>query len=174
MQSLLKKASTVKMLVMDVDGVLSNGQIIYDANGVETKTFDVQDGFGIQRLHQAGIQTAIITGRSSAIVDKRAKELKITHLVQGREDKLTALNELLKTTHLTLNECAYIGDDWTDISALQSVGFAVTVPNAHHEVIKYVDMVTTRQGGHGAVREVCDILLKATGYYEQALAKYLL
>ena len=106
MQSLINKAKNVKLLVMDVDGVLSNGHIIYDANGVETKQFNVQDGFGIQRLHQAGIQTAIITGRSSSIVSHRAKELKITHLVQGREDKLTALNELLASVGFSLADCA--------------------------------------------------------------------
>lgn len=174
MESLLKKASKIKMLIMDVDGILSNGQIIYDAQGIETKTFHVQDGFGIQQLHQAGIQTAIITGRNSDIVTKRAKELNITHLVQGREDKLVALKEILLTTGMHLSECAYIGDDWPDIKALQVVGFSVTVPNAHHEVIKRVDMVTTRQGGDGAVREVCDMILKAIGQYETRLTNYLL
>ena len=117
MQSLLTKAKNVKLLVMDVDGVLSDGKIIYNTNTVETKGFNVQDGFGIQRIHQAGIQTAIITGRTSDIVTHRAKELKITHLVQGREDKLTALNELLANIGISLAECAYIGDDWPDIKA---------------------------------------------------------
>lgn len=172
MQSLLTKAKNVKLLIMDVDGVLSDGKIIYDANTVETKGFNVQDGFGIQRIHQAGIQTAIITGRTSDIVTHRAKELKITHLVQGREDKLTALNELLANIGISLAECAYIGDDWPDIKALQSVGFAVAVANANGEVIKRVDMVTTRSGGEGAVRELCDLLLKATGHYEDILASY--
>lgn len=173
MQNLMTKASQIKLLVMDVDGVLSNGQIIYDQNGHETKCFDVQDGFGIECLHQAGFQTAIITGRQSAMVDKRAKELKISHYLQGRSDKLTALQEILADTDITLAECAYVGDDWVDIKALQSVGFAVAVANAHNEVIKRVDMVTTRAGGHGAVREVCDVLLKATGHYDSILARYL-
>lgn len=174
MQSLLTKAKNVKLLVMDVDGVLSDGKIIYDANTVETKSFNVQDGFGIQRIHQAGIQTAIITGRTSDIVTYRAKELKITHLVQGREDKLTALNELLANIGISLAECAYIGDDWPDIKALQSVGFAVAVANANGEVIKWVDMVTTRSGGEGAVRELCDLILKATGRYDDILASYVI
>lgn len=174
MQSLLNKASQVKMLVLDVDGILSDGQIIYNDKTTETKNFDVQDGYGIQRLHDAGIKTAIITGRSSEIVAYRGKELKITHVIQGREDKLVALNELLADIGLTLQDCAYMGDDWSDIKALQSVGFAATVPNAHGEVIKRVDMVTTRHGGHGAVREVCDIILKATGHYDNLLAKYVL
>lgn len=174
MQSLLNKAKNVKLLVMDVDGVLSDGQIIYDGNTVETKCFNVQDGFGIQRIHQAGIQTAIITGRTSEIVSHRAKELKITHVVQGREDKLVALKELLAKTGILLEECAYIGDDWPDIKALQSVGFAVAVANANAEVIKRVDMVTTRVGGQGAVRELCDLILKATGHYEAILASYVM
>lgn len=173
MQNLMTKASQVKLLVMDVDGVLSNGQIIYDQNGHETKCFDVQDGFGIECLHKAGFKTAIITGRKSAMVDKRAKELNIDYYLQGRSDKLTALQEILADTDITLAECAYIGDDWVDIKALQAVGFAVAVANAHNEVIKRADMVTTRAGGHGAVRELCDLLLKATGNYEMTLAKFL-
>lgn len=174
METLLKKASQIKMLVMDVDGVLSDGKIIYDANGVETKNFHVQDGFGIELLHKAGLKTAIITGRASPIVEKRAKELKITHFLQGRPDKLEALNEILAKLDISLAECAYIGDDWVDIKAIQSVGFAVAVANAHSEVIKRVDMVTTRKGGEGAVRELCDIILKARGDYETALADYII
>ena len=173
MQNLMTKASQIKLLVMDVDGVLSNGQIIYDQNGHETKCFDVQDGFGIECLQKAGFKTAIITGRKSAMVDKRAKELNIDYYLQGRSDKLTALQEILADTDITLAECAYIGDDWVDIKALQAVGFAVAVANAHNEVIKRADMVTTRAGGHGAVRELCDLLLKATGNYETVLAKFL-
>ncbi len=175
MQTLLKKASQIKMLVMDVDGVLSDGKIIYDANGVETKVFHVQDGFGIELLHKAGFKTAIITGRASPIVEKRAKELKITHFLQGRPDKLEALQEILANQEngaISLDECAYIGDDWVDIKAIQTVGFAVTVANAHDEVKNHVDMITTRQGGEGAVRELCDLLLKATGNFDAVLANY--
>lgn len=172
MQNLIEQASRVKLFVMDVDGVLSDGKIIYDAEGVETKNFHVQDGFGIECLHKAGIKTAIITGRSSPIVEKRAKELKITHFVQGRPDKLEALNEILADSDISLAECAYIGDDWVDIKAMQAVGFCATVPNAHGEVVKRASMVTTHAGGNGAVREVCDIILKATGHYDKLLADY--
>ncbi len=173
MQNLIEQASQVKLFVLDVDGVLSDGKIIYDANGVETKNFHVQDGFGIECLHKAGIKTAIITGRSSPIVEKRAKELKITHFMQGRPDKLEALNEVLADGNISLAECAYMGDDWVDIKAMQAVGFCATVPNAHGEVIKRASMVTTHAGGHGAVREVCDIILKATGHYNTLLADYI-
>lgn len=178
MQDLIKKAGRVKLLVLDVDGILANGQIIYDANGVETKAFSVQDGVGIKSLARYGILTAIITGRSSPMVDKRATEIGIDYVVQGRDDKLVALNELLSMLDKNLNisaaECAYMGDDLPDIKAMQSVGFAATVPNAHSEVINRSDMVTTRAGGYGAVREVCDLILKGHGHYQAFIAEYCL
>ena len=178
MQDLVSKASNVKLLVLDVDGILSNGQIIYDANGIETKAFSVQDGIGVKSLARYGILTAIITGRRSAMVDKRATEMGVDYVVQGRDDKLVALNELLSTLDPTLNitaaDCAYMGDDLPDIKAMQTVGFAATVPNAHSEVINRSDMVTTRAGGNGAVREVCDLILKGQGHYQDFIASYTL
>ncbi|MBH0065362.1 KdsC family phosphatase [Psychrobacter sp. SZ93C1] len=178
MQDLIKKAGQVKLLVMDVDGILSNGQIIYDANGIETKTFSVHDGVGVKSLARYGILTAIITGRSSAMVDKRALEMGVGYVVQGRDDKLIALNELLSTLDPALNitaaDCAYMGDDLPDIKAMQTVGFAATVPNAHAEVINRSDMVTTRAGGTGAVREICDLILKGHGHYQDFIAHYTL
>ena len=174
MQDLIKKAGQVQLLVMDVDGILSNGQIIYDANGVETKAFSVQDGVGIKSLARYGILTAIITGRSSAMVNQRATELGVDYVVQGRDDKLVALNELLATLNMTAADCAYMGDDLPDIKAMQTVGFAPTVPNAHAEVINRSDMVTTRAGGCGAVREVCDLILKGHGHYQDFIAHYTL
>lgn len=178
MQDLIKKAGRIKMLVMDVDGILSNGQIIYDANGIETKAFSVQDGVGVKSLARFGILTAIITGRSSPMVDKRAREIGVDYVVQGRDDKLVALGELLASLDPALNiraaECAYMGDDLPDIKALQTVGFAATVPNAHSEVINRCDMVTTRAGGYGAVREVCDLILKGHGHYQEFIAHYTL
>ena len=178
MQDLIKKAGQVKLLVLDVDGILSNGQIIYDANGIETKAFSVQDGVGIKSLARYGILTAIITGRSSPMVDKRATEIGIDYVVQGRDDKLVALTELLVSLDKALNisaaDCAYMGDDLPDIKALQTVGFAATVPNAHSEVINRCDMITTRAGGYGAVREVCDLILKGHGHYQDFIAHYTL
>ncbi|MGM8884436.1 KdsC family phosphatase [Psychrobacter sp. 1U2] len=178
MQDLIKKAGKVKMLVLDVDGILSNGQIIYDANGVETKAFSVQDGVGIKALARYGILTAIITGRRSPMVDKRAKEIGIDYVVQGRDDKVVALKELMtmvdKAADITTADCAYMGDDLPDIKAMQTVGFAATVPNAHSEVINRSDMVTTRAGGYGAVREICDLILKGHGHYEEYIAGYTL
>ena len=179
MQDLIKKAGQVKLLVMDVDGILSNGQIIYDANGIETKAFSVQDGVGVQSLARYGILTAIITGRSSPMVDKRALEMGVDYVVQGRDDKLVALNELLLSMldpalGITAADCAYMGDDLPDIKAMQTVGFAATVPNAHAEVVKRSDMVTTRAGGTGVVREICDLILKGHGHYSDFIAHYTL
>lgn len=178
MQDLIKKAGQVKLLVLDVDGILSNGQIIYDAHGAETKAFSVQDGVGIKSLARYGILTAIITGRRSPMVDRRAAEIGIDYVVQGRDDKLTALTELLSTLDKGLNisvaHCAYMGDDLPDIKAMQTVGFAATVPNAHSEVIRRSDMVTTRAGGYGAVREVCDLILKGHGHYQDFIVQYTL
>ena len=178
MQDLIKKAGQVKLLVMDVDGILSNGQIIYDANGAETKAFFVHDGVGVKSLARYGILTAIITGRSSPMVDKRAAEIGVDYIVQGRDDKLVALNELLASLdpalNITVDDCAYMGDDLPDIKAMQRVGFAATVPNAHAEVINRSHMVTTRVGGMGAVREVCDLILKGHGHYQDFIAHYTL
>lgn len=174
MQDLIKKAGQVQLLVLDVDGVLSNGQIIYDGNGVETKAFSVQDGVGIKSLARYGISTAIITGRSSPMVNKRATEMGVDYVIQGRDDKLVALNELLSTLTITAAECAYMGDDLPDIKAMQTVGFAATVPNAHAEVINRCDMVTTRAGGYGAVREICDLILKGHGHYKDFIDEYTL
>ncbi|WP_227429659.1 KdsC family phosphatase [Psychrobacter sp. I-STPA6b] len=174
MCDLINEAGKVKLLALDVDGILSNGQIIYDANGIETKAFYVQDGVGVKALKKYGIKTAIITGRKSPMVEKRAKEIGIDYVVQGRDDKLVALNELLADIELSLAECAYMGDDLPDIKALQSVGFSATVPNAHQEVLSRVMMVTSRTGGMGAVREVCDLILKGHGVYDDYIQQYVL
>lgn len=175
MTDLLTKAANIKLLALDVDGILSDGKITFDGHQVESKHFHVQDGLGITALQKYGIQVAIITGRTSPMVAKRADELGIAHVLQGRDDKLTALKELLTnmTEPIGLHECAYMGDDLPDIRALQAVGFAATVPNAHSEVINRVDMVTTRSSGQGAVREVCDLILKATGNYQDFIDSYI-
>lgn len=174
MQDLIQAASKVKLLVLDVDGILSNGHIIYDANGVETKCFNVKDGMGVKSVKLAGVKTAIITGRSSSMVNQRAKEMGIDYVIQGRDDKLEALKQLLLDLPIELEECAYMGDDLPDIKALQSVGFSATVPNAHSEVLSRVMMVTTNAGGEGAVREVCDLILKGHGKYQEYISQYVL
>lgn len=161
-----QKAQKIKLLAMDVDGILSNGQIIYDSNGNETKAFYVQDGVGLKGLRDAGIQLAIITGRSSPMVERRAKELGITHVIQGQDDKFTQLSTLAVSLGLELNECAYMGDDLPDMMAIKYAGLGISVPNGYVEVQEIADLVTVKSGGHGAVREACEFILKAQNRYD--------
>lgn len=161
-----QKAQKIKLLAMDVDGILSNGQIIYDSNGNETKAFYVQDGVGLKGLRDAGIQLAIITGRSSPMVERRAKELGITHVIQGQDDKFTQLSTLAVSLGLELNECAYMGDDLPDMMAIKYAGLGISVPNGCTEVQEIADLITVKSGGHGAVREACEFILKAQNRYD--------
>lgn len=169
----LSKAKKIRLLVLDVDGVLSDGRLIFDNNGLETKAFNVKDGLGIKLLASQGIATAIITGRSSHIVANRAASLGIEHVIQGREDKGRALQGLCDALGIDMTQCAYMGDDWPDLSALMQVGFSAAPKNAHPEVIKRVDFVSDLGGGMGAARQLCDALLMAQNLYDDALAGYL-
>lgn len=168
-----EKARNIRLLALDVDGVLTDGRLYFSEAGDETKTFDTQDGHGIKMLQSAGVQVAIITGRTTELVQRRARNLGIKHLQQGREDKLVALHELIKTLNLSLEEVAYVGDDWPDLPAILAAGLGVAVANAHSELRQRADHVTTLSGGRGAVREVCDLLLVAQDHYNDALAPYL-
>jgi len=167
-----EKASKVRLLALDVDGVLTDGRLYFAEDGQELKTFDTQDGHGIKMLQNAGIEVAIITGRTTALVQRRATNLKIKHLIQGREDKLVALKELTSALGYDLEEVAYVGDDWPDLPAILAAGLGVAVANAHSELRTRADHVTTLTGGRGAVREVCDLLLHAQDRYDAALAPY--
>lgn len=168
-----EKALNIRLLALDVDGVLTDGRLYFSETGDETKTFDTQDGHGIKMLQHAGIQVAIITGRNTELVQRRARNLGIMHLQQGREDKLVALTELIETLGLSHDEVAYVGDDWPDLPAILAVGLGIAVANAHTELRQRADHVTTLSGGYGAVREVCDLLLMAQDRYDDALAPYL-
>jgi 3-deoxy-D-manno-octulosonate 8-phosphate phosphatase (KDO 8-P phosphatase) len=159
-------------MIFDVDGVLTDGSLTYDANGEITKTFFVLDGLGIQLLNKTGIATAIISARTSPIVIKRAADLGIKHVYQGIHDKRVAFQKLMEETGVTADQCGYIGDDVIDLPLLLQVGFAVTVPTGHPEVQHRVHYVTKAPGGRGAVREVCDMVMRAQGTYDQALAQY--
>ena len=172
-QALVSRVSNLKLLVLDVDGVLSDGKIYYSSENEEFKSFSILDGLGIKLLQKAGIQIAIITGRKSAIVEKRASELGIKHLLQGREDKLVALNELLSTMPIEMSETAYMGDDLPDLGAIKKAGFGITVSNGHNFVIQHADYCTSRMGGNGAVREVCDLILETKGLLDETLNSYL-
>ncbi|MCG2584955.1 HAD family hydrolase [Massilia sp. TS11] len=167
-----QRAARVKLMIFDVDGVLTDGSMHYDANGECMKTFFVNDGLGIQLLNQSGVQTAIISARTTPIVNVRAQVLGITHVYQGHRDKRVAFQELTAKLGIAPEECGYIGDDVIDMPLLARVGFAVTVPTGHPEVRHRVHYVTRAGGGRGAVREVCDLIMKAQGTYDKVLAGY--
>jgi 3-deoxy-D-manno-octulosonate 8-phosphate phosphatase (KDO 8-P phosphatase) len=151
----------VQMLVLDVDGVLTDGRLFYGARGEALKAFHVRDGHGIKQLATAGITVAIISGRKSAQVARRARELGIRHVTQGATDKLAALTRLTKARALSFEQCACVGDDTPDAPMLQAAGVAIAVADAHRDALAVADLVTSRAGGQGAVREVCDWLLDA-------------
>ncbi len=173
MDDVMRKAGGIRLLALDVDGVLTDGRLYFSEDGNELKTFDTQDGHGIKMLQQAGISCAIITGRNTQLVERRARNLGIAHLLQGREDKLVALRELTAQLDIPLQAVAYVGDDWPDLPAILAAGLGVAVANAHEELRQRADYTTRLAGGRGAVREVCDLLLRAQDRYAAALAPYL-
>lgn len=155
----MSKNSAIKLLVLDVDGVMSDGKVTYTSDGMELKSFNIKDGVGIKRVQQSKIQTAIITGRVSPMVARRAKELGIHHLIQGREDKLAALKELLLSIEIDLQDVAYMGDDLPDIDAIVSAGLGACPADAASAVLAKADWIASLNGGEGCVREFCDYLL---------------
>jgi 3-deoxy-D-manno-octulosonate 8-phosphate phosphatase (KDO 8-P phosphatase) len=167
------RASAVRLMIFDVDGILTDGSLQYGAEGEVTKTFNVLDGHGIKLLQQSGIAVAIISARESAMVARRAADLSIAHLFQGVHDKRAVLDSLLKKLGISLDACGFIGDDLMDLPILLAAGFSVSVPNGHPEVRSRVHYVTQAGGGRGAAREICDLILRAQGKYEAAIAPYL-
>ncbi len=164
--------SRIKLLLLDVDGVMTDGRIIYDSGGGETKAFDVKDGHGLKLVQRAGIKVGIITGRKSTIVDRRASELGIEIVYQGAKDKQQPFWEILQKLALEPGEVAYAGDDIIDLPVMRQVGFAATVADAVDEVKAAAHMVTRRAGGRGAVREICDHLLKESGRWPAVTRRY--
>ncbi len=149
----------IRLLVMDVDGVMTDGKVTYTSDGQELKSFNIKDGLGIKRANASGIETAIITARTSPMVERRVLELSITYLIQGREDKLSALADLVRQMNLSLDQVAYIGDDLTDLTAIESVKLGACPADAAIEVRSKADWVSSRAGGDGCVRELCDLLV---------------
>lgn len=158
---LITKASQIRLLALDVDGVLTDGRLYFSAQGDELKAFHSLDGHGIKQLKKAGIEVAIITGRTSPLTARRAGDLGITLLQQGREDKAEALTELLAELDLPPEAAAYMGDDLPDLGAIQMAGLGASVPNGHWYVREHADYCTELNGGEGAVRELCDLILQA-------------
>ena len=169
----LPKAKEVKLLLLDVDGVLTNGSISYTDEGSEMKTFNSRDGFGMNLLRQAEVEIGLITARSSKALNRRAQDLNLTRVYQGKRNKVAVFEEIIAEMQLTPQQVAYMGDDWLDLALLTKVGFSATVADAVPEVIEAVDYVARCPGGNGAVREVCDLILDAKGLYDKLLGQYL-
>lgn len=166
------RITKIRLLLLDVDGVLSDGRIVYDAHGTEIKTFDVKDGHGIKMLQKAGIEVGIISGRSSKVVNIRADELGIEILYQGITNKALPYAEIVAQRGLRDDEIAYVGDDVVDLPILRRAGFAVATADSVEDIRPYVHYVTNRSGGRGAVREVCDLILKARGDWQAVMGGY--
>jgi len=171
-KSLREKLPHIKILIMDVDGVMTDGRIIINDDGRETKNFDVRDGHGIKLVQRYGIEVALLTGRQSEVVKHRANELGITEVHQKIFNKKEVFAQILQKNNLSSGQAAFIGDDIIDIPVLKEAGFSVAVADALDIVKKTADYVTNNKGGRGAVREVCEMLLQAQGRWPEIAAKY--
>jgi len=166
-------AKNIKLLVLDVDGVLTDGGLYYDGNGVAMKRFNVQDGLGIKVAQAAGLQIGVITGLNQAPVETRIKELGIKYYYPGQREKVPHFEEICSKAGVDPSEAAFLGDDWVDLAVLQRAGFAMCVPNAVPEVKAIADWMTKRKGGDGAVREAIVFILEARGLMEQAMQQWM-
>ena len=166
-------ARQVRLLIVDIDGVLTDGGLQFDNRGEEYKTFNSLDGHGIRMMLENGIEVAVITGRKSGIVEHRMRDLGVRQIYQGYRDKLPAFEKLLQDSGLTPDQIAYIGDDLPDLPVMQRVGFAVAVQNAHRFVKQNCDWITETQGGQGAVREATDFILQSQSLLETIHDSYL-
>ncbi len=171
-QEIDHKLQQIKLLLLDVDGVLTDGAIIYDDSNKEIKMFNVKDGMGIRLLMDNNIQVGIVTGRTSPVLRHRCKNLGITNIFDGIHNKAKALEKIMTQTGKTTDEIAFVGDDLPDIPIMNRVGLSIAVADAHEHVRKQADMVTSAAGGKGAVREVCEVILKANRLWEKILNNY--
>jgi len=161
MSPLQQRAAAIRLCVFDLDGVFTDGSLTFDAGGSEIKTFFVRDGYGIKALRAAGVQVAVISGRSSEVVSCRMQELGVTRVFQGDDDKLPIFRALVDELGLTREQVAYVGDDVLDIPVLRASGLPIAVADAHSAVLAESHWTTPSPGGRGAVRDVCDLLLTA-------------
>jgi 3-deoxy-D-manno-octulosonate 8-phosphate phosphatase (KDO 8-P phosphatase) len=163
----------IQLLILDVDGVMTDGGLMIGDDGQEYKTFHAHDGLGMKLLKATGVQLAIITGRTSNVVKKRAESTGVAHFYQGAEDKLTAFNDLMAISGLLAEQCAFMGDDVVDLPPMLHCGLAIAVPNAPQLVLDHAHYVTKKSGGFGAVREVCDLIMQAQGTFDAQMAQFL-
>ena len=170
--ALSEKLKKIVLMVLDVDGVLTDGKIIIDDLGNESKHFHVRDGHGLKLLMRGGVDVALLTGRTSEVVNHRARELGITTVRQGAKDKAEELAEMLAEKHISHDHVAYMGDDVVDVPAFRMVGFSVAVADAPDYVKTHADYITEKEGGDGAVREICELILKARGTWDMVTERY--
>lgn len=170
---LLARFKNIKLLVLDVDGVMTNGGLTIGDDGQEYKTFHSHDGLGMKLLKATGVEMAIITGRTSNVVKKRAESTGVGHFYQGAEDKLVAFNDLVAKSGLQASQCAFMGDDVVDLPPMLKCGLALAVPDSPALVLTHSHYVTLKAGGHGAVREVCELIMQAQGTFDGQMAKFL-
>ena len=170
---LTSRAKLIRLMAFDVDGVMTDGGLYFSDSGEEFKRFNSLDGHGLKMLRASGVEVAIITGRTSRCVEARARNLGVAHIFQGVEHKLEAMVELLNRLKLSRDAAAYMGDDVVDLTVMRHVGLAISVPESPLLVHKYSHYVTQRGGGHGAVREACELIMSAQGTLDDQLAPYL-
>ena len=171
-KALLEKLKKIQLILLDVDGVLTDGSIIYNDDGRETKIFNARDGFGIRLVMQAGITVGIVTGRSSEALRHRCENLGIQYLFDGVQDKAAMLDKIVTQTGVEAEHAAFMGDDLPDLPLMKRTGLSIAVADAHELVRQKADWTTQASGGHGAVREVCEALLKAQGLWEEIVDRY--
>ena len=172
-QNLLERAQAVRLLILDVDGVLTDGSLFIGDDGQQYKAFNSKDGHGLRMLMDAGIEVGILTGRQSDVVLHRCRDLGIKHIIQGRRDKLDALAGLLEAVGVSEDQCAFMGDDLVDLPVMRRVALGMAVADATLQVRQHAHWVSHHPGGRGAVREACEFLLETQGRLEAALAPYL-
>jgi len=169
---LREKAEKIKILLLDVDGVLTDGRIVYDSRGRDMKLFDVHDGLGVHVLHRAGIKTILVTAKGSRAIKPRARDMHAEEVIENVFPKCAVLDRIIKKYKVDISEVCFVGDDLVDLSVMKKVGFAIAVFNACPEIKQVADYITIRQGGRGAVREVAELLLKSQNKWQEVLRVY--
>jgi 3-deoxy-D-manno-octulosonate 8-phosphate phosphatase (KDO 8-P phosphatase) len=173
MQDILEKAAQIKLVIFDVDGVLTDGRLFYGDDGQEYKSFHSRDGHGMKMLQNSGVEIGIITGRKSKVVTHRMADLGIQHVYQGKLEKLPAFEELIAKLGITADEVAYVGDDVVDLPIMLRAGLAIAVADAHHLVLKHAHWQTPHGGGAGAARDVCELIMEARGTLNNDMQEFL-
>jgi 3-deoxy-D-manno-octulosonate 8-phosphate phosphatase (KDO 8-P phosphatase) len=173
LKDILEKAARIRLLIFDVDGVLTDGSLFLGDDGQEYKAFNSRDGHGIKMLQKHGVMVGIITGRSSQVVEHRMRNLGVTHVYQGKLEKLPAFEELITSLGVSAGQTAYVGDDVVDLPVMRRVGLAIAVQDAHPLVVRHSHWQTPHGGGRGAARDACELIMEAHGVLQQELDSYL-